>query len=52
MKSGEAKTLYWFDHGMHFMASAEIRWPWPKLIWRFLIQKLCSNTRLKHIVFA
>ena len=40
MKSGEAKTLYWFDRGMHFMASAEIRWPWPKLIWRFLIQKL------------
>ena len=38
MKSGEAKTLYWFDRGMHFMASAEIRWPWPKLIWRFLIQ--------------
>ena len=24
MKSGEDKTLYWFESGMHFMAKAEM----------------------------
>jgi len=39
MKSDEAKTLYWFDRGMHFMARAEtLLWPWPNNIWRFVIQ--------------
>lgn len=37
MKSGEAKTLYWFDHGKHFMARAETLL-WPNLTWRFVIQ--------------
>ena len=37
MKCGEAKTLNWFDRGMHFMARADIL-PWSKEIWRFLIQ--------------
>ena len=37
MKCGEAKTLYWFDRGMHFMARAETLL-WPTLIWRFVIQ--------------
>lgn len=37
LKCGEAKTLYWFDRGMHFMARADIL-PWSKEIWRFLIQ--------------
>ena len=43
MKSGEAKTLYWFDRGTHFMARAEtlsaLSWPWPaKDTWRFVIE--------------
>ena len=38
MKSGEAKTLYWFDRGMHFMARAETLWSWKKDTWRFVIQ--------------
>lgn len=38
MKSGEAKTLYWFDRGMHFMARAETLLSWPNHIWRFVIQ--------------
>ena len=38
MKCGKAKTLYWFDRGMHFMARADIQFAWSKEIWRFLIQ--------------
>ena len=37
LKCGEAKTLYWFDRGMHFMARADIL-PLSNEIWRFLIQ--------------
>ena len=37
MKSGEAKTLYWFDRGMHFLARAETLLRWP-LTWRLVIQ--------------
>ena len=37
MKCGEAKTLYWFDRKMHFMARADIL-PLSNEVWRFLIQ--------------
>ena len=39
MKSGKAKTIYWFDYGQHYMAKAEIVIaPFNVVIWRFLIQ--------------
>ena len=39
MKSGEAKTLYWSESGVHFMARAEIvRSSFGVTIWRFVVQ--------------
>lgn len=39
MKSGEAKTIYWFDCGRHYMAKAEVViTPFNIVIWRFVIQ--------------
>jgi len=39
VKSGEAKTLYWFDRGVHYMARAEIvRSFFGVVIWRFVVQ--------------
>lgn len=38
MKSGEEKTLYWFERGAHFMAKAEIVSPFGYTIWRFVVQ--------------
>jgi len=39
LKSGEAKTLYWLDRGVHFMARAEIVNCFGGVtIWRFVVQ--------------
>ena len=38
MKSDEAKTIYWFDCGRHYMARAEISQEFYIFIWRFVIQ--------------
>ena len=39
MNSGKAKTLYWFNHGEHFMARAEItRYRSGPVIFRFIVQ--------------
>lgn len=38
MKSDEAKTIYWFDCGRHYMAKAEISQEFCNFIWRFVIQ--------------
>jgi len=39
LKSGEAKTLYWFDRGVHYMARAEIVILFSGVvIWRFIVQ--------------
>ena len=39
MKSGEAKTIYWFDRERHYMAKAEVViTPFNIVIWRFVIQ--------------
>ncbi len=45
MKCGEAKTLYWFENGKHFLARGEIgRTNRGKPLWRFVIQEFdpCS----------
>ena len=39
MKSGEAKTIYWFDYGQHYMAKAEtVITSFNIMIWRFVFQ--------------
>ncbi|KAJ7370808.1 hypothetical protein OS493_029798 [Desmophyllum pertusum] len=43
-KAGEAKSQYWFDRGMHFMARGEIAQGGAmvggrQLIWRFVVQE-------------
>ncbi len=43
MKCGEAKTLYWFENGKHFMARGEIvPLTVANTLWRFVIQDFDS----------
>lgn len=40
MKCGEAKTLYWFENGMHFMATGEIvPLRFGQMVCRFVVQE-------------
>lgn len=38
MKCGEAKPLYWFNRGIHFMIRAEIVNGFQIEVWRFVVQ--------------